>query len=218
MNWTRQWTLIKYDFLLDFRHRFSIGSVLLYAVFSVFLCLIAYQDPELEAWNLLYWVLLSFSAVIWSINVYAKETSEHRLYYFQLLRPQELWLAKWVSGTIFLLLIALLLCLSLMALSYDPIIDWRRQLAAMGLSSLTLAAILSFTSAIGSLSDSPAVVSSIISLPLILPVLLLGQYLTGVAMDLRDPAAYNQYMMYLAAITVIASGGAMVLINFVWKN
>jgi len=218
VNWTRQWILIKYDFLLDFRHRFSIGSVVLYAVFSVFLCLIGYQDPELEAWNLLYWILLSFSAVIWSINVYAKETAEHRLYYFQLVRPQELWLAKWISGTAFLMIIAAMLCLSLMALSYDPVVDWPRQIAAMALSALALAAILSFTSAIGSLSDSPAVVSSIISLPLILPVLLLGQYLTGVAMDLRDPSAYMQYMMYLAAITVISSGAAIVLINFVWKN
>jgi len=172
----------------------------------------------LEAWNLLYWILLSFSAVIWSINVYAKETAEHRLYYFQLVRPQELWLAKWISGTVFLMIIAGMLCLSLMALSYDPVVDWPRQIAAMALSALALAAILSFTSAIGSLSDSPAVVSSIISLPLILPVLLLGQYLTGVAMDLRDPSAYMQYMMYLAAITVISSGAAIVLINFVWKN
>ena len=211
-------TLIKNEFILDFRDRFTLGSILLYAINSAFLCLIALQEPEIEVWNILFWVMFSFSAVISAMNSFAREAGENRLYFYQIVSPEVLFLSKWLTQFLLLLVVGTILFGVMCALSYNPVVSpWQFVLVLLG-GSLSLSAILSFTSSIASLSQGPAVLLSVLSFPLILPVLLLLQYLSGVSFDMYDSEQFQQYFLYLMAIQMISVGAALFLINFVWRN
>ncbi len=212
------WTLIRTEFVLDFRDRFTVGSLLLYASVTAFITLIALQEPETEVWNVLYWILLSFSAVISGLNMYVREAGDHRLYYYQLAKPEEIYLAKWIAQLLMISFLSIVLYGVMAALSHSPVIlSWKFALVLL-LGSVSLSSVLCFTAAISALSQGPAVLLSILSFPLLIPVLLLLQYTSGVTMDVYLDDQYWQYVMYLLAISLICTAAGLFLINFVWRN
>lgn len=211
-------TLIRFEFILDFRDRFSVASVVLYAVVTVFLCLIALQEPDREVWNILYWVLFSFAAIISAINCFTREAYDHRLFYYQLTTPESIFLSKWLAQFAIQLTIGVVLYGSMAALSYNPVENYGLFGLAVVVSALCVSAILTFASALSSLSSGPAVLLSIMSFPLLIPVLLLSQYTSGVAVGIFDQAQYWQYMSYLVAIFLLSFSAGIFLINFVWRN
>ncbi|KXK43074.1 MAG: cytochrome C biogenesis protein [Bacteroidetes bacterium OLB11] len=60
--------LLKKDFLLEWRQKYSLYGVILYIVSTVFTIKMLQDSPDGEVWNSLFWIVILFA----SINAVAK--------------------------------------------------------------------------------------------------------------------------------------------------
>ena len=91
-------TLLAKDFRLEWRQRAALGGLLLYVGSTVFVCFLSFSlrggTPPPPAWNALLWVILLFAGLNAVAKGFMQESAGQRLYYYTLVRPQAVILAK----------------------------------------------------------------------------------------------------------------------------
>ena len=99
------------DFRLEWRQRAALNGMLLYVGSTVFVCYLSFslrggQLPA-PAWNALFWIVLLFSAVNAVAKGFLQESRGRMLYYYTVVRPQAVVLAKISYNALLLLGLAL---------------------------------------------------------------------------------------------------------------
>ena len=86
------------DFLLEWRQKYALGGIALYVVSTVFVVYTSLnQSDEVLAkttWNVLFWITILFTAVNAIAKSFTQESRERNLYYYTLMSPQGVILAK----------------------------------------------------------------------------------------------------------------------------
>ena len=208
---------IRLEFLLDLRGHFSIGSLFLFTLTVCFAGLIALQDPAIEVWNSLFWIQWVFAGILFGTNTYYREARENRLYYFGLGAGLELYIAKWIFQFVIMLAVFLLFFGVMTILSYNPVQDIFKFLLLGIFSSACMASIVNFSSAIANLATGQALLMSVLSLPLLIPLLLLSNYCSGICMGLHTNN-FETYLLYIISIMSISFGVGIFLVDNIWRS
>ncbi len=167
----------------------------------------------------IFWVILLFSAVNIGVLSYLQETGGRRLYYMQLVDPLAVYLAKSLYILLLLLMVSILTLL-LMAVFHgwpvvQPVFIW----FGIGLGCLGLALLFGFLAAIGSQTRSSATLSTVISFPLIIGLMMLagkianGGLLTGSTFDL-----VKMEVLMLVGLDLIIGGLGILLFTYIWRD
>jgi heme exporter protein B len=101
-------TLIKKDFRLELRQKFSIAGMLLYVLATLYICFLAFRqiiDPV--TWNALFWVINIFAAINASAKSFIQQPEGEHLYQYLLVPPQAVIVAKIIFNAILLTVISL---------------------------------------------------------------------------------------------------------------
>jgi heme exporter protein B len=73
MNFSQINTLIKKEFLLEFRQKASLGGILVYVAATVFISALSFTGKiHAHEWNDLFWVILGFASVTVSSRSFLK--------------------------------------------------------------------------------------------------------------------------------------------------
>ncbi|MCC7301940.1 MAG: heme exporter protein CcmB [Bacteroidia bacterium] len=213
------WNILVHDFRTERRRKYALGGILLYVASAVFITYMAFMRIlEPEVWNALFWIVLLFAAVNAAAKSFMAESSGRMLYYFYTVPPRSFIMGKTLYNFLLLFLIGLICYLLFTLLHSDPNHTPSLFLAALLLGSLGISGTLTLMSAIASRSGSNFTLMSILSFPLLLPLLLMLIRLTHFSISGLEFTLGWKYMVSLAAMDGLVLSLSYLLFPYLWKE
>ena len=216
-------TLLAKDFRLEWRQRAALGGLLLYVGSTVFVAFLSFSlrggQPPAPAWNALFWVILLFAAVNAVAKGFMQESPGQRLYYYTLVRPQAVILAKMLYNALLLLAVALLGLLLYTVFLGNPIQNPTLFLANLVLGAVGFATTLTLVSGIAAKAGgNGATLMAVLGFPVMVPMLLLLIKVSKNALDGLDWSVSQGSVLTLVALNMIVASVSYVLFPFLWRG
>src|SRR4030095_2238680 len=95
------------DLKLEWRNRHSISGIVLYLAATVFLVYISFIEMPPGTWITLFWIILLFTAVSAVSKSFMQESRGRWLYYYSIVHPRSVILAKLFYNSGMMVLLAL---------------------------------------------------------------------------------------------------------------
>lgn len=211
-------TLIKKDFLLEWRQKHTLFGVMLYVGCTVFVLYMMAGQPERRIWNALFWIAQLFVTVNTVAKSFLQERETRMRYYFTLVKPAQYMLGKMVYSLVLMTVMMFISLLLFHLLLGNPVQrPWRfTGVALLGTSSLTL--LFTFLSAIAAQARQNAALMAILGFPIAIPLLMiLSQLSLGTVSDVAQEGM-GQLAWVLAGMDALIIALALILFPFLWKE
>lgn len=211
--------LIKKDILLEFRQRYAFFSILLYVVATVYIAyLIFISINNARVWNALLWVILVFASINTAGKSFSNESENRFWYYYQLSSPQALLLAKIVYNTLLIWVISIITYLIYSTFISSPVAAHGQFLVVMLLGMSNFSAILTVVSAIAVRTNNNATLMAVLSIPLLLPVIIVVVNASLNALFGFSLAQNTPNFMYLLALNTLVVILGYLLFPYLWRE
>jgi len=217
--------LLKKDLKIDFRQQFAILGIFLFVATTVFIVFFSFKQINPREFVILYWIIFLFAAQNAILKSFVQESGKRHLYYYTLTDPITVLISKLIYNIILLLLIAFGTYALFQLLAGPEIIDPKLFVTAIVLGSLGIGSVFSFLSAIAIKAHNSSVLLTLLSFPIIIPVLMLCIKLSIMSVKLNEamitPLPFEEYQSDLAmlgGIDVILLAMSLVLFSTIWKN
>lgn len=217
MGWGQVKLLLQNEMRLEWRAKYALGGVLLHALASVFTTMLCVHSLKGLPWAALLWIILLFSTVSAVARAFIQESRGRMLYYYGISRPTDLIFAKVIYNGLLATGLFLLTSFVYAIVLSNPVAQPWVLLPTMAMSAFALATVFTMMSAIAAKSGNASLVMPILSIPLVIPVLLIGIQLTVKTfqpattipwVDLGVLVLFNGLLLALAYI----------LFPFLWKE
>jgi len=213
-------SLIKKELLLEFRQKATIGGVLVYIIGTVFVSALCFKGKlDKPTWNALFCVITLFTSVTISGKSFFKETGGQALFNFLHYTPQQFIISKVIYNMLFML------CLSFITFFFY-VFFIKNEVENMGLfviililASTGLAGVLSLMSAIASKASGNFAIMSILSFPVLLPIILVVIHLSKQAIDGIEWAGLGfDFLVILTALNILTIALSFILFPYLWRD
>ena len=88
-------TLLKKEFILEFRQKASLGGILVYVAGTVFVSALCFNHHiSAQEWNALFWIIVLFASVTVSTKSFLKEGKGQGLFNYLYYSPRTFILSK----------------------------------------------------------------------------------------------------------------------------
>lgn len=211
-------TLLRKEFLLEFRQRYAISGIVLYVFSMVFVVYIASIKVQPPVWNVLFWLIVLFASINAVVKSFVQESGSRQLYYYQITDPFYLLLAKILYNTLLLFVLSVLAFGAYTLVAGNPVKDPGLFALVLVLGSLGFSIAFTFISSIAARANHSATLMAILSFPVVLPILLTLVRLSQIALRLIQDTSYRRDILNLLAIDAILLTLAFVLFPFIWKD
>jgi heme exporter protein B len=211
--------LIQNDLRLELRNRTALFGLVLYVVSSLYLGYQAYGGRiEDSGWGALYWVVALFGAVQAALRSFQHEAGKRFPYYYWLVRPQDLVLAKMTYNALLMTAIHVLQ-LTLFVLWFGwPVVQATVFATGLLLGILGTSLVLTLTGAIAAKSGGNPTLMAVLSFPLLLPQLLIIAKVMALTY-LNDSAALAMPLLGgLAGFCAVSFALAYLLFPYLWRD
>ena len=210
--------LFKKDLLIEFRNTFSLSSVILYVLATVYIIYTSFINIQSNVWNVIFWIVFLFVSVNALIRTFQQEHGNRNLYYYQIASPVEVFIAKLLYNILTLLLLGLLTWLMFSFITGNRVRDFGLFSLCLLLGSIGLASVFTFVAAIGTKTGNSQVLTAILGFPCIIPILLVLLKLSANALGLINDTAYTTDLIILVSIDVILIGISVILFPYLWRE
>lgn len=211
-------TLLRKEFLLEFRQRYAISGIVLYVFSMIFVVYIASIKVQPPVWNVLFWLIVLFASINAVVKSFVQESGARQLYYYQIADPVMLLLAKIIYNTLLLLVLSSLAFGAYSVVAGNPVKDAGLFALVLLLGSLGFSIAFTFIASIAAKANNSATLMAILSFPVILPILLTLVRLSQIALRLIQDTSYKRDIINLLAIDAILITLTFVLFPFIWKD
>ena len=215
-------SLIKKEFILEWRQRYAINGIILYLASTVFICYMSFglKSGKITpiTWNALFWIIILFTAVNAVAKSFLQESLGRSLYYFSLVKPEGFIISKIIYYAGLLLLMSILGFVFYAFVMGNPVQDKPMYLLVLLLGSIGLSSTLTLTSAIASKASNSSSLMAVLSFPIIIPLLLVLIKASKSAMDGLDRTVYSDQLLTLGAIITLIMGLSYLLFPYLWRS
>jgi heme exporter protein B len=211
-------TLLRKEFMLEFRQRYAISGIVLYVFSMIFVVYIASIKVQPPVWNVLFWLIVLFASINAVVKSFVQESGARQLYYYQIADPAMLLLAKIIYNTLLLLVLSALAFGVYSVVAGNPVKDAALFALVLLLGSIGFSIAFTFIASIAAKANNSATLMAILSFPVILPILLTLVRLSQIALRLLQDTSYKRDIVNLLAIDVILITLTFVLFPFIWKD
>jgi len=205
------------DLTLEFRERYSFLSAILYLIAITFIVYKVFGRIEPPTRIGLFWILILFTC----INVVSYSFSFHgqkrKYYHYILYRSYELIIAKWLINLVKLLIAGFLLVLLQSIFADEPMKDIALFSKVYLLSIIGMTAAMTLISSISSYSQNQNTLIAIMSIPLLIPILLVGMRLSLISERIIVDTEIDNYLMMLVGIDIVYIAILIIFIPLTWK-
>ena len=210
--------LIRLELQKEWKQRYTLNSILLYVVASIYILSLTLRLFDKPIWNALYWIVLLCAGSGAVSKSFIQESRGKMIFYHQTLSAQGFILAKMVYNAGYMLLVN-----TLTFLVYSL---WLGNLAdnavffylSTSLGSVAFSVILSMTSAIAAKTGNANVLMPVLSFPLLIPVLLIAVKTSKKAVDGLDVSLIYPDFLALFAFIIMSGILAFTLYPWLWKD
>ena len=214
-------TILYKDYRIEIVQSHLFFSLGLYLISSIYIIYVSFQPSgisDMESWVSIFWIIILFGAITSISKSFFQESNKRNYYYYYLYSPDELILSKLIYNFIFLSLISLFTFGVFILLIGNVIVSTSFFLCLLILGSFSISNCLTLVSAIGHQVKNNSIIISILSFPIILPILLL---LIKISKIFSTEFSWNlvQYDIYLLILlNIILLALTKILFTFLWRN
>jgi heme exporter protein B len=211
-------TLLRKEFLLEFRQRYAISGIVLYVFSMIFVVYVASIKVAAPVWNILFWLIVLFASINAVVKSFVQESGARQLYYYQVTNPTMLLLAKIMYNTLLLLVLSSLSFVIYSVVAGNPVKDFALFSLVLLLGSFGFSISFTFIASIAAKANNSATLMAILSFPIILPILMTLMRLSAIALRLIQDTSYMRDIANLLAIDTILITLTFVLFPYVWRD
>ncbi len=213
-------SLIKKEFQLEFRQKSTLGGVLVYVIGTIFVSALCFKGKlDKPTWNALFWVISLFTSVTISGKSFVKETGGQALFSYLYYDPRHFILAKTLYNMVFMLALSLVTFFFYGFFIKNEVENLPLFLMVLCLASSGLAGILSLMSAIAGKAGGSFAMMSILSFPVLMPLILVIIRLSKQAVDGIEWAGVSaDLMVILLALNVLSVALSFLLFPYLWRD
>ena len=210
--------LIKKDVLLEWRMKYAIGGIVLYVAIVVFILFLSLQSASGLLWLALFLLILLFAAVNALAKSFINDVGNQKYYFAQLAKPWEILLAKIIYNFI-LLTVMSFLALGIYILVFQfPVNDLPTFFIGFLLTILSFSTIFTVMSAIAAQSKGSAILMPILSIPVIIPQLLMLIKIMSASVSSTGNINFVSDFLMIIAINAGLIALSFILFGWVWKD
>lgn len=210
--------LIYKDFRIDWRTKYPVAGIVLYITSLTITSYLSFTGfIEEETWNALLWLIILFI----SINAVAKsfaQEDDRSLYYYHLVKPEAIILAKLIYYSIYQLLLVVLALIMYSIFLGFPAMNLSGFFINFLLGSLGLSAAFTMVSSIASKTNNNAVMMAILGFPVIIPILILAISNSQIMVLGGTLSDISANLITLLSVNVIIIALTFILFPFIWKS
>lgn len=212
-------SLIKKEFLLEFRQKSTLAGIAVYIVSTVFVSALCFKKIiHPSVWNALFWVIFLFISVNVSGKSFMQETKGKGLFNFIYYSPRHFILAKIFYNMILMLVLSLSTFFFYSWFVGDMVQDMGMFLLTLIFSSTAFSSVLSLMSAIASKANNNISLMAILSFPVLMPLLLVSVKLSKHAIDGLAWSVSFKYLLILLMLNLVVIALANLLFTYLWKD
>jgi heme exporter protein B len=213
-------SLIKKELLLEFRQKSTIGGVIVYVIGTIFVSALCFKGKlDKPTWNALFWVITLFTSVTISGKSFLKETGGQALFNFLHYSPTQFIVAKILYNMVFMLALSFITFFFYAFFIKNEVENLGLFFIVLILASTGLAAILSLMSAIASKASGNFAIMSILSFPVLMPLILVVIRISKQAVDGIEWAAVGfSFIGILVALNVLTITLSFLLFPYLWRD
>lgn len=211
-------SLLKKDLTTEWRQRYALNGILLHTLSSTMVAFLSVQMMNAPTWNAIYWMILVFSSVSAVAKSFTAENNGRQLYYYGIVSAQQLILSKLIYNAGITILLAFLCLLAYSLFLGFPVEHVGLYLCIIGLGAAGLSSTFTLLASIASKSGNGNLLMPVLSLPVIIPLLLVAIKASKKAMDGIDVSLITKDALVLLALNALIIFMAYVLFPFLWKD
>lgn len=208
----------KRDFIIEWKNKSILISSIVYLFAVVFICVQAFKFVEPDAWNALFWIISFFVILTVTGRSFQSESGNRFSYHFHLVQPQVIIGAKILLNGAFSLFISLIGYLTFTIFLGNELQQPGVFLLVLALGSLGIAFTFTLTSALSARAGGNLVLTSILSLPLILPLLIIVVGLTEFCFTNNELSTRLSQFIGLGLLNLIILVLSSLLFPYLWRD
>lgn len=209
------------DLQAELRSRYAVNTVLAFVAAALFLVLFSLDAEQLPPTSKsgLVWIIILFAALSSLARSFVMETEQQT---FDLLRlhgqPTDVYIGKLAYNTAFALSVNIITFGSYLFLLGIPIVDGWALMLTLLLGTTGLCAVATMLAAIVSQADRKGTIFSVLSIPLLVPLILILVRTTRAALiEGLIEKYYNDFWALLGFVGVTISAGIL-LFDYIWED
>ena len=200
------------------RSRAAINGVLLYGVSTVFLCYMAFEEIRPAMWNVLFWIILLFTAINGMAKSFLQESEGRQLYMYQLASPSAILISKLIYNVLLMTMMSAV-CLFFFQLFMDNhLLHIGKYSMAVLVGSVSFATAFTMISAIVSKAGNNTGLMAILGFPVVLPLILLLLRFSEAMMVGRPLMEHVEKLIGIGLINVILIVISLILFPYIWRD
>jgi len=211
--------LVRHEARSEFRNKQALTGLLVYSVSSIFITYLCFRyrvDPL--TWNALYWVIMLFAATNAVARSFLQESRGLQLYYYTLLNPAEVILAKTTCNFFLLLGLGGINTFVFSVFFSLEISHPTLFLLVLTTGSLGMSSILTLVSGIVSKAQGNSALVAILGFPLLLPLLISIISLSKLALSNSALEVPFDEFFLLPALDLIIILLSYILFPYLWRE
>ena len=212
--------IIKKDLKIDISQGHMFFSVALYLISSIFVVYLSFGSlgiKDLNTWVSLFWVIILFGAITSISKSFLYESKNRNYYYYFLFTPTELIFSKLIYNFIFLSLLCFVAFgfYSLLVGNFIKSISFFSLFLFVGAFSISNC--LTLISAISNQVRNNSAIMSVLSFPIILPILLILINISKISVSYFSWNLVEDDIYLLILLNIIVLVLSKILFSFLWR-
>ena len=210
--------LVQMEIALDYRKPSIIGSVILQLGVTAMLSMLSQPKITGSIWNTLFWITLILGTITAISKNFTLVSKSRWLYWNQLSSPAEMLASKMIYGWISMIIMSLINLVFFAWFMGIPIIHFGKYYVLLVLTTGGIATIYTFIGAIASKTGNSGFLAPVLSLPLIMPLILIGIKASQKTLNPVLVSSLNKDLMLLGALDLMIIILSGVLFQALWKD
>jgi len=209
------------DFKIEINQSHLFFSVGLYVISSIYIIYISYQPTgilSLEHWVSIFWVIILFSSISAVSKSFFQESGNRNYYYYYVLSPDELIFSKLIYNFLFIVFVTFLTFIIFSFLLGNFIYSFSFFLSLLFVGALSISNCLTLISAIGHQVKNNSILISVLSFPVIIPILLLLIRLSKISSSEFSWNLIQDDFYLLILLNIILVAMTKILFSYLWRN
>lgn len=213
--------ILKKDLMQEFKTRYALNAILLFAVVTLFAVSFAIGvfNAGTEVLAALFWIIMFFSSMSGLSHIFVREEEKHTSDTLKLITaPASVFIGKLLFNILLLFLLEIVITPLFIILMNLEIVNYAIFIISLIAGSIGLSAGGTIVAAIIAKSSSKGALFTVLSFPILLPVLISGISATKKSLrPLPFSEALGEIQTLLAFAVVVITAGIL-LFDFIWND
>ncbi|BDD00022.1 heme exporter protein CcmB [Persicobacter psychrovividus] len=214
--------LISRELKMEWRQKYALNGLLLYVGSTVFICYLSFHMQSgamtVPIWNALFWIILLFAGINAVAKSFLQESEGRNLYWYQLVAPEYIIIAKGIYNTLLLLTLGLVALLFYATVLGNPIMNYPVFISTLILGLTGFSFTLTMVSGIAAKAQNSGTLMAILAFPVIIPILLMALKLSKGALLGVNFTDSIPHLLTLLAVDVIVAAISIILFPYLWRS